>query len=261
MTIRLIGVMRPTVRLTGRVGRFIVPPDPIYTTLLGWWQLEEASGQMRLDSHDGLHAEETPVAVGQAAGKHGNAASFDGTAYLRVPTTEALQGWSSDSVSWSGALWFYPTRSFPEGLIALYDSGASGSNRSWMLYLQNLGVHLLSFRTVSSSDLVYTETAATLNAWNLATFRYNHATRKIGVSLNGGVWVEASIADDMRLGAYPLIIGSFNNQVTSQTFQGRIDSAALWRDYALTDDDLAWLWNGGAGRTYAEFTAQYGGSG
>lgn len=256
----LDGRLSKRLALTGRLDSFYRLPSDIYTYLLSWWSLDEAAGQIRADSHGDNDAAEVLATVGQTNGVVNQAASFATTAYLSVPTNPTLQGWASDSVSWSGCAWFYPNALAYNSLMSLY-SGSSTA-RSWAAWMQSDGrFSPFIYHGTFGSYLAFAAGTAQIGAWNCAAWRYDHTTRTLSASLNGSAFGDGdsvTIVNDMNLSNYPLNLGSLGSGTFSR-LNGRMDEAALWRDYALSDDDVTWFYNGGAGRSYAEFVTQYGG--
>lgn len=257
--ISLSGKFDKRISLAGKLGVFHVPPDPIYENLISWWKLDEPSG-VRYDSHSDLNAEEIPIPIGSIEDETGISANFDGTAYLQVPTRSELQNWHNNTTSWSGSLWFYPTRT--DGSDFLMSIGSIGTNMSWQLYRTSANlIRILLYQSGSTFNYATTPQSPVLNAWNMVAWKHDHTLSRASISLNGAAFVHANVSIVMKTGEYPLNIGDGYGDVIPSiiSLQGRIDSAALWRDYVLTDADLDWLWNEGSKQTYEDFVSRFGG--
>jgi hypothetical protein len=213
--------------------------------LKAFWELGEASGA-RNDSHGSNHL--TSVnAVGQAAGKVGDAASFTSTSSQELTIADnADLGYSGD---FSFAAWFYNGASQP---MASKGSGAFAQNE-WSLGLAFVSGQSLRGTVYQSGGVSTAATVPTIisaNTWYLAILTYTASTRAITVSLNAGTRSTATLGGDPVRKSHPFQLGRFNTGFMS----GRLDQAGFWKR-ALTPDEEAWLYNSGNGRSYAEVAA------
>ena len=249
----LTGTFDPVVRLTGRIGLFVPPPGPIWTNLTAWWSLDEAEG-VRADSHGGHSMSVVGTDPARVDGLVAGAAQNDKNGFLH--NSDAL--WASWG-DFSAAIWFYPTKSFDYTNLMACLLNPIGGLRSWLI---DILMGELKFSIARSSDgffeTVKVPGVLPLNQWHLAAVRWQASTQTAGVSLDGGAFIEAVLPASMRQGAYPIVLGTPSNGFSTYNFDDPLDEAAIWRDYLLTDEDVTWLYNAGAGRSYADFAEEFG---
>ena len=247
-------------------------------SLVSYLELEEASGT-RNDSHGTNHLADNNT-VTQAAGKIGNAAHFTGanSEYLSIADNASLGFTTAFSVSfWVKITDKVTDAEFFRGLIAKW---VDGSDAEWSIFQVDTG----------SSDDAYGISLATSAADNgagctfYATFdQFTAGTRhhvvivydgtlaagspsgvpppngtclrlkawRDGVNSNWLTTQSGTIPSTLRNGAAPLEIGRGTIGLLGSTtyFNGDMDEVALW-SRAITADEVAALYNGGAGLAY-----------
>lgn len=219
------------------------------TSLISYWQLEEASGD-RADAwgSNDLTPTNTPA---NAAGIVGNAVALvtASSQQLVVASNATLQ---SGNIDHTISAWIYPTANSSSSCIVCktdIDAAANAAGYEWMLYqVSNTKVRFLVGKggngTGTNSSNVTSDVDITLNAWNYVEGFYDAANVLVGVVVNGTVKTAASTTvpgtstGSVRIGA----IGP-----GSSYFGGRIDEVSFWKRL-LTSDERAYLYNGGAGR-------------
>jgi hypothetical protein len=222
--------------------------------VIAYWSLDEASGQA-LDAHGTNHL--TAVnAPGTAAGKVGTARTFSnaGGNYFTGSSNSDLQ---TGHIDFSFSVWVYPY-SIPNSCMVVVKDDSS-ANRDFIL-------HLLSANNAVRWAPCYIDGTYTLldsangtcplNAWthivvgvdvlnSLAWMVINNGTR---ISLATGGKVPK--ASNVGFG-----IGNWLGP-TGYVFDGRIDEVSFWKRN-LSAADIAWLYNSGAGRSYASLSPTF----
>lgn len=218
------------------------------TSLVSYWQLEEASGD-RADAwgSNDLTPTNTPA---NAAGIVGNAAAFVSASsqQLVCASNATLQ---TGNIDHTVSAWIYPTASPGSACIICKtdaDSGAAADGYEWMLYTVGTKVRFLVGKGptgsgAGNSSNVTSDVDFNLNAWNYVEGFYDNAGT-LGVVVNGTLKTGASaVVPSVTTGS--VRIGAIGPG--SSYFGGRIDEASFWKRL-YTTDERAYLYNGGAGR-------------
>lgn len=215
-------------------------PIAINTELMACWDMDESSGP-RVDSEGGNHLTDNNT-VGYAGGKHGNSALFvrANSEYLSIADNAYL---SVQDISYTWVGWFY-VNSFP-GYQAIFEKGESGAEDYALFY--ETGSNNLIFRSyngVTTADQVTHTGAKNTSAWYFFAAIRNKETGLISLAINNGTPVTAPIT---------LVQGDTTKQFTigqrvgTWFFDGRVEELAFWKR-ALTQEELTWIYNDGAGR-------------
>lgn len=213
----------------------------IKTSLVAWWSLNEASGN-RSDSHGANTLSNIGTAIGGAAGRIGNASNhvFVSGSWLGA----AFNGISSGDFTAGAWVNFNTVTSFA-GLMS--QDNNSGTNRHWAI--RTNGSNQWGFYVLNSAVTLHQATAtaaATAGVWQFVVARKMGA--EIAIFIDSvkqaltGVFSGAAqtAASDLRLGAYG----------GGGMINARIDEAFVF-SRALSDAEIATLYNGGAGLAYA----------
>lgn len=133
--------------------------------------------------------------------------------------------------------------------IAGQDDYGTGS-RAWNMSFNGTGGLVL--QTFSGAGALASPTATTFGAisagvWYMVAVNFDHVAGKCGISVNGGVFDQAS-QTDLRDSTAPFRIGSLtNNGVGSAEFwDGIIGPVYFWKR-VLSAGEITTLYNGGAG--------------
>ncbi len=220
---------------------------PITAGLVEWWTLNEASGN-RVGAKSGIIMAPTNNPVG-VAGKIGNAVDFvrASSQYLSCVNPAILNAFTA---SFSVQLWC--------------NADALGSEDNWFwMAEQTMGTpNYAGVRTLtgnqwqgsvlsnnlaeSSSTNTGTVTAAT---WIHTVMVYSAITQTMTLYIDSvGASGSAMTGAATRAAPSALVLGS--RLAGSQYVDGIADECAVW-ERALTPLDISYLYNGGAGRTYA----------
>lgn len=220
-------------------------------SLSGFWELEEASGT-RNDSHGANHLTDNNT-VTQNTGIVGNAAEFV------TANSESLSIADNASLGYSGdfsvAIWFYLTGT--NHCLASKGNGSFAQNE-WDFTTSFTSGRTLNFGVYQSGGTVVNASIVPpvpTNAWHLAIGTYEAATRIVTLSYDAGTRVTNTLASDPARKSQPFSLGTLG----SNYWSGRLDQAGLWKRL-LTEAEEDWLYNAGAGRSYAEVLATAGGS-
>jgi hypothetical protein len=216
----------------------------LLASLSEYYALEEASGT-RLDSTAAHKDLTSNNAVGQAAGKVGNAASFAAASsqYLsRANMSPGTGDWTIAAWLWFDALSgdpypisFYGGTPTEEVDIFLTSSSSLLSAR----YYDGA-----AYRTTTAS----TFGAVVISTWYFVCARYIKATKQLRFRVNAtedsNIFANAAVVSD---GSATLTLGRY--AAGGQYQSGRADEVGIW-SVALTDTQVVNLRNSGSGVTY-----------
>jgi len=218
--------------------------NPGTTGLVSWWPMNETSGT-RYDVHGSNHLGDNNT-VGYTAGVHGYAADFvSANSETLTHTTLGLGGGDWTLVGW------FRLDTTGQWCRLANEWGSLSSEMGYSLDVSS-GNQLRG--RVSGGDVYWTAATLSSGVWYFCAARYDSGSGEVGVSLNGGAWAEAVKTS----AAY-----GFTFSVARETSDYEDISACLVGAFntPLTSAHLAWLYNGGAGRTYNEVAGAEGGTG
>jgi len=211
-------------------------PPALLVGLLAHWKLNETSGNRADSSGNGHTMVEAVDGVGYAAGKLGNSALFGGPdSYL----TSDLS--LHDRTAFTLAAWHYveSVGDNVQGLIL--GAGQAGGH---YCFLSNLGATIYGFLDGSQIAL-YPSPAE--GVWVFVAMRYDGTRHKLFVDAQSS---EGSFSGPVPV-ALPVTIGGDSGNL--DPYVGRVDSASVW-GRALTDAEIAALYNSGDGLDFESFT-------
>lgn len=230
----------------------------IYGKIVAWWERDEESGAVMIDAHtNALHGTYSGLTVGQdgLAANLDKAVAFPGGAtYAEVPDHSLLKPtgavscmvWVSRASTGGG--------SFPK-LMWKPAGNVSLGQATYQIYLDS---GRIAFRvTVGGSSYNAIQSTAMPN--NQPTFivgARNANMQRLYVNA-----VQVASASNIPTGALltstdPLRFG-YNGLIGFDPFAGVQDQAAVF-NAELTASEVAYLYNGGAGRSYAQLKADAG---
>jgi len=224
-----------------------------YSGLLAWWRLEDASGN-RLDSvsAQALVPQGTVAQITNAAGKTGQAVSFNGTAgtYLSSADSATL---SAGASSFTLAAWVYYTSLPPSspgiGIVGKGSSSVSHNGGEYhLMHGQN------RFRWVIGNgstfvDLEYSSLVPLVSTWYFVVGWYDAALDIQYLQVNNGTVVQVANAAGSYDSTFPLEVGRQVGWSGSATMQGRVDNVMFWKR-TLTTQERTDLYNSGNGVDY-----------
>jgi hypothetical protein len=228
------------------------------TELVAYWPLGEATGNR--NTSVGARNLSSTASVGYGEGTIGAASKFIATSsqYLsHVDHADLDLASSSAASAWSICAWAY-CDSFLNLMQVIAKSDPAGGGGMLIEY----GIHIDVFGNVTAeADYGSDKRTATWNGgvseneWFFVAAVLNTTGDDSGLTMYGAKATDPELSKNTTKyipGAVDSNIGQFfiGCKNGNQYFMdGRIDEVGLWKR-ALTDDELAQLFNGGAGLTY-----------
>jgi hypothetical protein len=245
-------LFRPGIAVLGVVqGR-----TDLKTGLVASWKCEEANGNRADATGNGWTLRQTSGVVGSAAGIIGNAASFTGAVgqFLQVPAAHPFHpGAGSFSVAYW--VWFNALAASQE-VLSVFTT--TGNQREWFTgYGSGQNALRLQVSTDGINGIVVTQTAPSTGAWFFVAGGLDRSPYVAGrpnalwISVNGAnpsFSTAAALAAPVFSGTAPMVASGVNVG-TADRLNGRLDAANYW-NRTLTRDEIARLYNGGAGLQY-----------
>ena len=217
--------------------------DPLLKDLKAYWKLDEASGD-RLDSVGNNHLSDAGACT-QQTGIIDHAIGSDGTstAFLSASAQAAINVGVFD---WSYLFWSYfldadlnyvpiskgNSLSANDFSYALYRSGTSGSTR-------------LYFGTPTGTTNSVIGTTSSL-AWHMLYVFYDAANDLFGGSIDNSEIQADEFGDTFVTDTFAFKV---HKLAGGTSMHGYTDELGFWKRL-LTADELTYLYNSGAGRTY-----------
>ncbi len=223
----------------------------VITSLVSYWSLEEASGT-RNDSHGTSHLTDNNT-VGSATGLVGTAADFeqDNSEYLSIADNVGL---STGDIDFSFAGWVYLETNV--GFPVLFSKGPAGVNREYVFYLAFGVPQWEATGTIAWGSSLSNGAWYHVVVWHTATT--GSPANQLGIVINNGTPVTGSTTGSGLDGSDDFQLGAANSQ--SLYWDGLVDEFGFWKK-VLTPTEITWLYNSGAGRSYADIVAEAGGGG
>lgn len=229
--------------------RFAAADAGIKTDLVGWWDLEETGTTAdRLDATaNNLDMTVTGSILG-STGKIGTAAEAVTSSDSLTRPDEALTSITGDMTI---AGWINIDNNSALFTI-LSKSLATGNQRSYILYAQSSQFKFLvnvDGNSGASNTIVTSTTTASTSTWYFVCGVYK-AGDDVDLWVNGTKEVSAGSAPaSLHDGTAPLEMFSLNDGQPNGI--GLLDSVGLW-SRALSDAEIATLYNSGSGVAYAD---------
>jgi hypothetical protein len=236
-------------------GAAVGPVATATAALTAYWSLEEASGQ-RNDSVGTSHLTDVNTVL-QAAGIQGNAALFASATSERLSSTDNA-ALSVGDIDFTIATWVRLTTLANAGIVSKW---AAGQREYTLFYNHNDHVPNARFTFGVSADGTAaaildatTFGAPSINTWYFIVVSHSAAGNVTSIQVNNGTADTLSHSGGVFNGTGDFTIGS----ILGGTFplNGRIDETALFKS-VLTAEQKTWLYNGGAGRSFAEVDALF----
>jgi hypothetical protein len=216
------------------------------TALFGWWDFE--NDELDQSGNGNNFASGDPHY--NAGGKVGVAAAFDNAIWNANRSQPSNASLETGDVDWTWCGWCYPTD--------LSNFNPLGGKRhttfEWQTRINTGGdsISATVFKTDASDSIVATLTTPFLaNTWYFVRFWYTASDKKVRIDVNESGTPAVSAAASFTPMAAPdadFVVGKFGQ--AGNEFTGRIDSVG-WFKRLLTSDEGLYLYNGGAGRSYA----------
>jgi RHS repeat-associated protein len=233
----------------GRSFADLTSTNPGLTNLVSWWDMEETAGT-RYDSYGGNHLTDNNT-VFYTVGLPGNAARFvpANLEFLSRVDNAAL---STGDINFTLAANVYLNST--SSLMVIVNKGLQSSNtRDYLLYYNPSGSKFTfsvgngtTGASIASQETIVAGRWYTIVAWHDAT------NNTLNIQVNNGMVSSVSYASGAMDTTYPLSIGAHSDGYTA--FDGRIDEVILYKR-VLTAAERCWLYNNGAGRSFADLSA------
>lgn len=227
----------------------------IWNNLVSWWSFDETSGT-RLDLHSTNHLTDSS-SVGYATGLNGNGANFVSSSsdYLQCASATGIP---SASDGFSFVCWFKNTTYPDAGTIdTVFKVGSlsSGSEYSYALVIPVLTKRPAALIGATGSGGTYSDTNGTVineNQWYFAHAYYDPTSTTIGFGLNDETPALKNYSTAATANS-PITVGrgSSSAHPGGEFVDAVVDNIAIFNG-VLSNDERAWLYNGGLGRTYDE---------
>ncbi len=222
----------------------------VITNLVSYWDLNESSGNA-IDPQGGNDlTDNNPVGSGTGPSGSDGARTFNGSDEYFSHADNAALSVSSD---FAFAAWFKTSAS--TGLHCILCKDDLGSNREYNIFL-NTGIFQFDVFDSSSGDSQATYTGFTDGAWHLFIAQYEQSDKK------ARIYIDDTLRDTgAAITNGPADRGAtFEMGTLAATFfwSGSLSKTGFWKK-VLTSGERTWLYNSGAGRSYADIVAEAGG--
>lgn len=222
----------------------------ITDSLIGYWALDEASGDA-LDSKGSnpFTTVDVPSTPGSVPGLVAGARSFNGSQYFVHGDNADL---STGDIDFTWQVWVKLQALTDGGLIGKWQPGGF---EFLLKYNPAFNINAPFLWAVDGGGTVGIVNAAnfgipTTGVWMLVHGWHDSVNNLIGISVNAGTadtTAHAAGVDDTGADI------NFGYQVADSLINGYLDEIAFWKR-VLTPTERTYLYNGGAGRSYAELT-------
>jgi hypothetical protein len=207
--------------------------------LVGWWKLDDGSGEVAVDS-SGYGRDGTITNATWEAGKYGAALAFDGTAYVDLPA----DAWSSIEMQATFTFWAYGDPAFQPQANFIFGAFQDPPNNE---------SRVMSAHVPWSDSNVYFDTGGTTaggydriskaatpaefeGSWQHWAFVKNGDTGDQMVYVNGVLWHSGTGMTRPMTGVTKFTIGT-KPSLAEGWYNGMMDDVRLF-DHALTEDEI-----------------------
>lgn len=228
----------------------------VFSSLVAYYALDEAGDADAIDAfddHDMTESAGDTVASG-AAVPTSSSASRD----FELADTERLEvadhaDFTHGDISLSVMCWINAeSLGANAAVFAKGWQSDNNANQEWMLWQSTTTTTFNVASGVSPSSGATVASASTATNYMLVG-GYDTVANQVFVARNAGTRGTASHSSTVNDGDRTLVLGARSDG--GLPFDGLIDECGYWMGYALTEADEDWLYNSGAGRTYAEIAA------
>lgn len=208
--------------------------------LISYWPLDESAGNVAADVAGGHNGTKVGGAVWQS-GKLGNCLNTNGSGYVVIPEHADLRPMAGVSMqAWvnigSFSMWYGIAGNIQDN--GSNESGyylyTSGSGVDW--YVSVTSDHRFKTASASASTGVWTHFIGTFDGGTVRLYKNG----QLAASVPGSGKVS------WRFMPLDMNIGRYHDDNENFVLNARIDEVALW-DRALTQEEVTFLYNGGAG--------------
>ena len=228
----------------------------IITNLVGYWSLGEASGT-RSDSVGANHLSDNNT-VTSTTGQVGNCAQFvaANTEYLSITDNTDL---SMGNIDFSIAAWVQLADQFALNQLV---AKSTGSDFAYHLFFNGGSTYRLKMEIANAVGLGgYDAIEATTfglppqDTWFFVVGWYDSVADTLNIQVNDGTVDSKGNSTGSFDDGGTFYLGRYD----SFYFGGLLDEVGIWKK-ALTSAERTWLYNSGAGRSYADIVAESSGA-
>jgi len=218
------------------------PQPPGTVQMVGCWSMDETSGT-RFDSSPNRYNLLDGNTVGSSAGHVGNSAEFitANREYLSHASNADLTGGNTD-LYWAG--WVYNVPGMVNYGSVISKSTVTG--HEYLLYFDANNHGLLYISSGANPVTTYLSNYT----WYFIEAKYDNAGHVAGLAINNSPWITAASPTDITGTVGEFWIGGSLAAGGAYFWNGRIDEVVMYRRI-LSDDERAWLYNYGDGRSCA----------
>jgi len=246
-----------------RIHGDLTATNPGTANLAAYWPLDEQSGT-RYDAQGSNDLTDVNT-VGYATGKQGNAADFvAANAEYLSSAAEALNFGAGD---FSFSLWLQPSSSLSTNyatggrVIQRRGTGVFGSAAGWQFVVYKSGSNCLltnsGFDDGSNSKAFAQVTLGAIGAWIHLVGVVDRTAGTMKLYADGSLVstedISAVTGSVNTARAFTLGASDVN---PTQYFDGLMDEVSLWTGKALTEGEVAWLFNDGVARKHSDLGGQ-----
>lgn len=220
--------------------------------LLSWHRFEEASGD-RLDSHHlgkTLSQVNTPT---RETGVQNFAVGFTVAAQNYLTRTDA--DYNMGNISFSFGFWYrFATADVWYTLFGKHAN--SNGKRGWEVFRERTPARIRFSLSADGTALTTLENTVGLvdATWYFICARYNSSTSRMHLTVNSTA-VNVAHSGGAFANNETFRIGASNQGDFAMTYtNGRIDEGFVYKNRFLSDAEVTWLFNSGAGRQYSDLT-------
>lgn len=228
-------------------------PSPLLTNLIAYYALDEASGNA-VDSFGSNTLTETSGTIASAAGKVNLARDFEAgdTEYFEIADNAAL---STGDIDWTWAGWVNAETLASNPVIANKGwQNTPDANSEWILFY-NTSTSRFNFTKMVAAQVTVAATtfgAASTATWYFVVIAHDAVNNLMRISVNDGTVDTTSSSTGMNDGNRAFQIGA--SSANGLWWDGLLDESGFWKR-VLTSAEITWLYNSGAGRSYADILA------
>lgn len=226
-------------------------PSPLYTNLVSFWAFE-ASGDLGLDSHGTNHLTNTNSVTQNGAGKVGGSASFVAASSQHLAKADNASLSIGNVNAW-WACWINLAATSDFGCVLGKGNINFASTSEYALrYINtNSGLRLYASDGTTMTQLDANNTTPAALTWYFVVGYHDADKDVVGLSVNNAAPVTAAVSTGIQDNSGSFSIGAESG--SGNYWNGQIDQVAFGKGYVPTDADRTWMYNGGSGRSYAEF--------
>lgn len=218
-----------------------------------YWAMDEASGDA-LDSAGGLNLTDN-FTVQAATGLVAGARDMDPSRFEWFSHTDHADLSAGDRDFWLN-LWVKPDAVGTFRFIAAKGYADGGANFEWVLFTDGSSVPVFRVgQSTNTFDATNTSGGAlSAGVWSMLSIWHDSVSNTINICKNAGTIDSVSHAVGVNDGTSDFLLGANGS---GSYYDGLMDETGWWLEPA-TAGKLTWLYNSGAGRSWADIQTEAG---